>query len=137
MARNEEKSHSMLNRWVQMQRDEERGVKAHGRGKTRRPNKRPHLSSLANTVADAEYWRDDLLKEIGKSVLLIQNGTRTPRARPRSDAVTPVRVARGAQGARLERQDQQALPREVALEPPHTRAGRARLPRTIGKYPLL
>lgn len=76
MARNEEKSHSMLNRWVQMQRDEERGVKQ--RGHAKRPNKRPYLSSLVNTLADAEYWREDLLREIGKSVMLIQNGPPSP-----------------------------------------------------------
>lgn len=71
MARNEEKSHSMLNRWVTMKREQE------GKG-SKKPTKRPYLSSMVNTLTDAEHWRTDLLKEISKSVMAIQNRTLSP-----------------------------------------------------------
>ena len=67
MARNEEKSHSMLNRWVTMKREQE------GKG-FKKPQKRPYLSSMVNTLTEAEHWRVNLIKEISKSVMTIQNG---------------------------------------------------------------
>jgi len=41
----------------------------------KKASKRPYLSSMVNTLQDAEYWRTDLLKEISKSVMQIQNET--------------------------------------------------------------
>jgi hypothetical protein len=68
MARNEEKSHSMLNRWVTMKREQD------GKG-PKKAKKRPYLSSMVNTLGEAEHWRTDLLKEISKNVMIIQNGS--------------------------------------------------------------
>jgi hypothetical protein len=65
MARNEEKSHSMLNRWLQLERNG---------GVPRVVAKRPHLVELCNDVSEAMKWRLQVCTEIGKDVLLIQNG---------------------------------------------------------------
>jgi len=73
MARNEEKSHSMLNRWVTMKQTEARGAK--GGLATVKDRKRPYLASMVNTLTEAEYWRTNLLKEISKNVMEIQNGS--------------------------------------------------------------
>jgi len=64
MARNEEKSHSMLNRYLQMKRDESQGPR----------DKRPPLASMETSLVKAEKWRMQLLREIGKAVSDIQNG---------------------------------------------------------------
>uniref|UniRef100_A0A6B2LFM6 Pre-mRNA-splicing factor ISY1 n=1 Tax=Arcella intermedia TaxID=1963864 RepID=A0A6B2LFM6_9EUKA len=64
MARNEEKSQSMLNRWLELQK-EEAGVK--------KPQRRPHLVELCTNVSDGEKWRLQVIKEISKHVLHIQN----------------------------------------------------------------
>eukprot|EP01099_Mayorella_cantabrigiensis_P004957 TRINITY_DN3821_c0_g1_i1.p1 TRINITY_DN3821_c0_g1~~TRINITY_DN3821_c0_g1_i1.p1 ORF type:complete len:284 (-),score=80.89 TRINITY_DN3821_c0_g1_i1:346-1197(-) len=64
MARNEEKSQSMLNRFLQM-KQEERGIS----GKERRP----YLASQCGNVPDCEKWRMQILKEIGRKVTQIQN----------------------------------------------------------------
>jgi len=65
MARNEEKSHSMLNRWLELQK-EEAGIK-------KPKQRRPYLAELCTNVAEAERWRMQVIKEISKSVLHIQN----------------------------------------------------------------
>jgi len=65
MARNEEKAHSMLNRWIELQKAEA-GIK-------RPKEKRPYLAELCTNVIDAERWRMEVIKEIGKHVLHIQN----------------------------------------------------------------
>jgi pre-mRNA-splicing factor ISY1 len=64
MARNEEKSQSMLNRWLQMER---------GENKPKVKAKRPYLAELCSDLHEAEKWRGQVLKEIGKNVLVIQN----------------------------------------------------------------
>lgn len=63
MARNEEKSHSVLNRWLALQTGELGKKKA----------KRPHLASLVDSLDEAERWRRDCLKDIGVKVMQIQN----------------------------------------------------------------
>ena len=35
--------------------------------------KRPHLASMAASVHEAEKWRGQIVKEISRKVLLIQN----------------------------------------------------------------
>lgn len=65
MARNEEKSHSVLNRWLALQTGELGKKKA----------KRPHLASLVDSLDEAERWRRDCLKDIGVKVMQIQNGS--------------------------------------------------------------
>lgn len=65
MARNEEKSHSMLNRWLQLERG----------GPPKEKVKRPYLVELCHDIQDAQRWRLQVLREIGKNVLAIQNGT--------------------------------------------------------------
>lgn len=35
--------------------------------------KRPYLAELCNDVHEAERWRGQVIREIGKNVLLIQN----------------------------------------------------------------
>jgi len=69
MARNQEKSHSMLNRWLSMQRE------ISGQAPKKRTGTRPYLASMADNLGDAEHWRENLIRELGKTVLLLQNGT--------------------------------------------------------------
>jgi len=64
MARNEEKSQSMLNRWLQLE-------KSGGEPKTKA--KRPYLAELCADVHEAERWRGQIIKEVAKNVMLIQN----------------------------------------------------------------
>lgn len=66
MARNEEKSQSMLNRWLQL----EKGTDG---SKPKEKQKRPYLAELCSDLQEAEKWRMQILKEIGKNVMLIQN----------------------------------------------------------------
>lgn len=65
MARNEEKSHSTLNRWLALQTGELGKKKA----------RRPHLASLVDSLDEAERWRRDCLKDIGGKVMQVQNGS--------------------------------------------------------------
>ena len=64
MARNEEKSQSMLNRYLQM------------KNKDITMEKRPHLASMENSLARAEYWRRQIINEISRKVAEIQNGAK-------------------------------------------------------------
>lgn len=66
MARNEEKAQSMLNRYLAGKRAES---DVHG-GKARR---RPFLASECDDLADADRWRHQVLREIGRKVMEIQN----------------------------------------------------------------
>ncbi|MCL4419328.1 pre-mRNA-splicing factor ISY1 [Patescibacteria group bacterium] len=66
MARNEEKSHSMLNRWLLLEKRQS-GVIAPAK-------KRPFRVEECNDVNEAVNWRSQVVKEIAKSVLNIQNG---------------------------------------------------------------
>ena len=63
MARNEEKAQGLMNRWTQMKMD----IAAPQRGK------RPYLASECDNLADCEYWRRQIIKEIQKLVGDIQN----------------------------------------------------------------
>jgi len=66
MARNEEKSQSMLNRWLQLERSG---------GMPKEKAKRPYLAELCSDLHEAEKWRNQIIKEIGKNVMLIQNNS--------------------------------------------------------------
>ena len=63
MARNEEKAQSMLNRLLTSKQREERGPKA----------KRPYLATECHDLNEADKWRQQILREIGRKVMEIQN----------------------------------------------------------------
>lgn len=63
MARNEEKAQSMLNRFLTAKRQEEAGPK----------QKRPYLATECSDVNEADKWRGQIIREIGKKVMEIQN----------------------------------------------------------------
>ncbi len=65
MARPAEKARSMLNKWVKMR--EEGNAAPATRGK------RPRLASECNHLADAEYYRNQILREITAGIAKIQN----------------------------------------------------------------
>jgi pre-mRNA-splicing factor ISY1 len=67
MARNEEKSQSMLNRWLQLEKSGGDGAKP------KEKQKRPYLAELCVDLQDAQKWRMQIIKEIGRNVMLIQN----------------------------------------------------------------
>jgi len=73
MARNEEKSQSMLNRWLQMKNHE--AFAASGRGVKTAERRRPFNIYEANTIADCDKWRSQVLREIGRKVTEIQNSS--------------------------------------------------------------
>eukprot|EP01119_Soliformovum_irregulare_P020926 TRINITY_DN6851_c0_g1_i1.p1 TRINITY_DN6851_c0_g1~~TRINITY_DN6851_c0_g1_i1.p1 ORF type:complete len:238 (+),score=58.02 TRINITY_DN6851_c0_g1_i1:65-778(+) len=65
MARNEEKAQSMLNRWLAYKR---------GQDPTRRPlGKRPGRASDIDSVGECERWRMQLIRDIGKKIMEVQN----------------------------------------------------------------
>uniref|UniRef100_A0A7S0YSL6 Pre-mRNA-splicing factor ISY1 n=1 Tax=Polytomella parva TaxID=51329 RepID=A0A7S0YSL6_9CHLO len=64
MARNEEKAQSMLNRFLAGKQGEKRGPR----------QKRPFLASECTNLVEADKWRQQILREIGKKVMEIQNG---------------------------------------------------------------
>lgn len=63
MARNEEKAQSMLNRFVTMKETEKKKPK----------ERRPYLASECRDLAEADRWRQQILREIGHKVSDIQN----------------------------------------------------------------
>lgn len=63
MARNEEKAQSMLNRFLTAKQNEARGER----------QKRPYLASECHDLGEADKWRQQILREIGKKVMEIQN----------------------------------------------------------------
>eukprot|EP00002_Diphylleia_rotans_P005648 TRINITY_DN1482_c0_g2_i3.p1 TRINITY_DN1482_c0_g2~~TRINITY_DN1482_c0_g2_i3.p1 ORF type:complete len:294 (-),score=86.09 TRINITY_DN1482_c0_g2_i3:299-1051(-) len=63
MARNEEKAQSMLNRFLEMKRMEDKGPK----------HNRPFLATECFVLDEAERWRREILVEISKKVAIIQN----------------------------------------------------------------
>uniref|UniRef100_A0A1J3H664 Pre-mRNA-splicing factor ISY1-like protein n=1 Tax=Noccaea caerulescens TaxID=107243 RepID=A0A1J3H664_NOCCA len=63
MARNEEKAQSMLNRFVTMKETEKKKPK----------ERRPYLASECRDLAEADRWRQQILREIGHKVQEIQN----------------------------------------------------------------
>ena len=63
MARNEEKAQSMLNRFLAGKKEDQ------GQPKQRRP----YLASECLDLVEADKWRQQILREIGKKVMEIQN----------------------------------------------------------------
>lgn len=63
MARNEEKANAVLNRFWAAKQEEKRKPK----------QKRPYLASECRDLADADKWRQQILREIGRKVMEIQN----------------------------------------------------------------
>ncbi|KAF8100178.1 hypothetical protein N665_0229s0008 [Sinapis alba] len=63
MARNEEKAQSMLNRFVTMKESE----------KKKPLQRRPYLASECRDLADADKWRQQIMREISRKVAEIQN----------------------------------------------------------------
>ncbi|KAH7622010.1 hypothetical protein Ndes2526B_g02835 [Nannochloris sp. 'desiccata'] len=64
MARNEEKAQSMLNRYLAGQTDDpDKG----------RKQRRPYLATECHDLNEADKWRQQILREIGRKVLEIQN----------------------------------------------------------------
>jgi len=63
MARNEEKSQSMLNRFLQKKSEDRKKPK----------EKRPFLASDCHNLLEAEKWRSHVLRDIGKKVSDVQN----------------------------------------------------------------
>ncbi|KAL9231957.1 hypothetical protein vseg_007115 [Gypsophila vaccaria] len=63
MARNEEKAQSMLNRFITMKEEEKKKPK----------ERRPFLASECRDLAEADKWRQQILREIGRKVAEIQN----------------------------------------------------------------
>ncbi|KAJ7948711.1 Pre-mRNA-splicing factor isy1 [Quillaja saponaria] len=63
MARNEEKAQSMLNRFITMKAEEKKKPK----------ERRPYLASECRDLAEADKWRQQIMREIGRKVAEIQN----------------------------------------------------------------
>ncbi|GJS56296.1 pre-mRNA-splicing factor ISY1 [Tanacetum coccineum] len=63
MARNEEKAQSMLNRFITMKSEEKKKPK----------ERRPFLASECRDLSDADKWRQQIMREIGRKVAEIQN----------------------------------------------------------------
>ncbi|MED6124210.1 hypothetical protein PIB30_056919 [Stylosanthes scabra] len=63
MARNEEKAQSMLNRFVALQAEEKKKPK----------ERRPFLASECRDLSEADKWRNQIMREIGRKVAEIQN----------------------------------------------------------------
>ena len=68
MARPEEKAGAMLNKWLSMKRDHDSDPTSLDRA-----GKRPYLSSLVDNLADAQFWRKQIVSEIARKVGQIQN----------------------------------------------------------------
>lgn len=63
MARNQEKAQMTLNRLLASKQEEKRGPK----------QKRPYLATECYDLVEADKWRQQILREIGKKVMEIQN----------------------------------------------------------------
>jgi len=63
MARNEEKAQSMLNRFITLKAEEKKKPK----------ERRPYLASECRDLAEADRWRQQIMREIGRKVAEIQN----------------------------------------------------------------
>ncbi|KAI9197782.1 hypothetical protein LWI28_004473 [Acer negundo] len=63
MARNEEKAQSMLNRFITLKAEEKKKPR----------ERRPYLASECRDLADADKWRQQIMREIGRKVAEIQN----------------------------------------------------------------
>ncbi|KAI4333610.1 hypothetical protein L6164_018394 [Bauhinia variegata] len=58
MVRNEEKAQSMLNRFIALKAEEKKKPK----------ERRPFLASECRDLAEAEKWRQQIMREIGRKV---------------------------------------------------------------------
>jgi pre-mRNA-splicing factor ISY1 len=63
MARNEEKAQSMLNRFITLKAEEKKKPK----------ERRPYLASECRDLAEADRWRQQIMREIGRKVAAMQN----------------------------------------------------------------
>ncbi|KAF9612045.1 hypothetical protein IFM89_037964, partial [Coptis chinensis] len=63
MARNEEKAQSMLNRYITAKNEENKKPK----------ERRPFLASECRDLSDADKWRQQIMREIGRTAADIQN----------------------------------------------------------------
>ncbi|KAK3287577.1 hypothetical protein CYMTET_4926 [Cymbomonas tetramitiformis] len=64
MARNEEKAQALFNRFLTYKTEKEKGP---------RVTKRPYLATECRDLNEADKWRQQILREIGKKVTEIQN----------------------------------------------------------------
>lgn len=92
MARNEEKAQSMLNRFLASKNEEKKKPK----------EKRPYLASECRDLADADKWRLQILREIGRKVTDIQNpGLGEHRLRDLNDEINKLIREKGHWEARI------------------------------------
>mmetsp|Transcript_39242 Transcript_39242/g.97176 ORF Transcript_39242/g.97176 Transcript_39242/m.97176 type:complete len:284 (+) Transcript_39242:84-935(+) len=63
MARNEEKANNMFNRWVAGKQAALKGEK----------DRRPYLATECKDLNQCDQWRQEILREVGKKVMDIQN----------------------------------------------------------------
>jgi len=65
---------AMLNKWNVMKAGHDASLRSGTSvGSRLKGEKRPYLSSLVSNVAEAEYWRKDIIREITTGVSKIQN----------------------------------------------------------------
>lgn len=92
MARNEEKAQSMLSRFLAAKNDEKKKPK----------EKRPFLASECRDLADADKWRQQIIREIGRKVMDIQNpGLGEHRIRDLNDEINKLIREKGHWEARI------------------------------------
>lgn len=92
MARNEEKAQSMLNRFLQSKNEE-----------TKKPKeRRPFLASECRDLAEADKWRQQIVREIGRKVMDVQNpGLGEHRLRDLNDEINKLIREKGHWEARI------------------------------------
>eukprot|EP00249_Psilotum_nudum_P015328 c25266_g1_i1 orf=698-1324(-) len=92
MARNEEKAQSMLNRFLAFKDEEKRKPR----------EKRPYLASECRDLAEADKWRQQIIREIGRKVMDIQNpGLGEHRLRDLNDEINKLMREKGHWEARI------------------------------------
>ncbi|KAJ7566810.1 hypothetical protein O6H91_02G119700 [Diphasiastrum complanatum] len=92
MARNEEKAQSMLNRFLAHKNEEKKKPK----------EKRPFLASECRDLAEADKWRQQIIREIGRKVMDIQNpGLGEHRLRDLNDEINKLIREKGHWEARI------------------------------------
>jgi pre-mRNA-splicing factor ISY1 len=69
MARNSEKSQSMLYRFRESQAAEM------GMGGRNKGDRRPRMASAVSSLRECERWRGDILRDVSRKVSKIQDGT--------------------------------------------------------------
>ncbi|OAE20894.1 hypothetical protein AXG93_3256s1410 [Marchantia polymorpha subsp. ruderalis] len=92
MARNEEKAQSMLNRFLQSKNEEKKKPK----------ERRPFLASECRDLAEADRWRQQIVREIGRKVMDVQNpGLGEHRLRDLNDEINKLIREKGHWEARI------------------------------------